>query len=134
MVIQRKSPRAAASERDSPARTAGIPRPEYPRPQFVRSQWQNLNGYWDFHFDDENKGLEQRWFLGTEEFPQRILVPFSFEAEDSGIGDRSFHPRVWYRREFTIAPDWTDKRILLHFGAVDYRAMVWGQRNRDGNS
>jgi beta-galactosidase/beta-glucuronidase len=103
----------------------GIPRPEYPRPQFVRQRWLNLNGYWGFCFDDRNVGLEERWFSGDAEFRQQILVPFSFESKRSGIGDRSFHSCVWYRREFTVPPDWSGQRILLHFGAVDYRATVW---------
>jgi beta-galactosidase/beta-glucuronidase len=104
---------------------ASIPRPEYPRPQFVRDRWLNLNGYWEFCFDDEDVGLDQRWFSGNREFSQQILVPFSFESENSGIGDRSFHSRVWYRRDFSIPEDWAGWRILLNFGAVDYRATVW---------
>jgi beta-galactosidase/beta-glucuronidase len=43
----------------------------------------------------------------------------------SGIGDTSFHPWIWYRRPLTIPDAWKGRRILLHFGAVDYRAMVW---------
>ncbi|MCU1338282.1 MAG: uidA 2 [Bryobacterales bacterium] len=101
-----------------------IPRPEYPRPQFVRSEWLNLNGYWGFRVDDQNIGLEQRWFNGPE-FPGRILVPFSMESPLSGIGDRSFHPCVWYHRHFRVPEHWSGQRILLNFGAVDYRATVW---------
>ena len=104
--------------------TPSIPRPEYPRPQFVRPEWMNLNGLWNFQFDDENIGLEQRWFNATD-FPGKILVPFSFESNASGIGDRSFHPCVWYQRTFEIPPAWNEKRIRLNFGAVDYRATVW---------
>ena len=104
--------------------TPSIPRPEYPRPQFVRPEWMNLNGLWNFQFDDENIGLEQRWFNAAD-FPGKILVPFSFESNASGIGDRSFHPCVWYQRTFEIPPAWNEKRIRLNFGAVDYRATVW---------
>jgi beta-galactosidase/beta-glucuronidase len=53
------------------------------------------------------------------------LVPFCFESKKSGIGDTAFHPWVWYRRAFTIPADWKGRRVLLHFGAVDYRAKVW---------
>ena len=109
---------------DSSSQTATIPRPEYPRPQFVRNDWLNLNGWWDFRFDDENLGLQERWFLGTE-YPSRILVPFSFEAPQSGIGDRSFHPCVWYRRTLEVPTAWAGRRVQLHFGAVDYRTTVW---------
>jgi len=111
---------------EDPETTPGsVPRPEYPRPQFVRQDWLNLNGYWDFRFDDNGAGLEKRWFTGDERFPQKILVPFSFESGLSGIGDRSFHSCVWYRREFRAPPDWAGKRTLLNFGAVDYRATAW---------
>lgn len=102
-----------------------IPRPEYPRPQFVRTDWLNLNGVWGFQFDDENAGLRDRWFSPEVEFSTQILVPFSFETRKSGIGDRSFHPCVWYRRALKVPESFAGKRILLHFGAVDYRAMVW---------
>jgi beta-galactosidase/beta-glucuronidase len=91
----------------------------------VRQRWLNLNGYWGFRFDDLNVGLDQRWFSGREEFQQQILVPFSFEADSSGIGDRSFHSCVWYQRQFALLEEWAGERILLHFGAVDYRATVW---------
>jgi beta-galactosidase/beta-glucuronidase len=101
-----------------------IPRPEYPRPQFVRAAWMNLNGWWRFRLDDRNEGREQHWFSATD-YPDEILVPFSLESPMSGIGDRSFHPCVWYQRVFEIPAEWGDSRVLLHFGAVDYRAMVW---------
>jgi beta-galactosidase/beta-glucuronidase len=100
-----------------------IPRTEYPRPQFVRPHWLNLNGIWEFQFDDANVGLEQRW--QQTELDRRILVPFSFETDKSGIGDRSFHACVWYRRRIDVPAEWAGQRILLHFGAVDYRATVW---------
>jgi beta-galactosidase/beta-glucuronidase len=84
----------------------------------------NLNGIWNFQIDDANIGLEQGWCNGAD-FTERILVPFSLESQQSGIGNRSFHPCVWYRRSIQIPDAWRAKRILLHFGAVDYRATVW---------
>ena len=102
-----------------------IPRPEYPRPQFVRPRWLNLNGEWEFEFDDEDTGLQGEWFSRGAPFSRKILVPFSFEAKRSNIGDRSFHPCVWYRRKFEIPLEWTGSRIILNFGAVDYRTLVW---------
>ena len=101
-----------------------IPRPEYPRPQFVREDWLNLNGVWEFTLDEGNVGLEQSWFSSTG-FSGRIVVPFSIESKLSGIGDRSFHHCVWYRRAFRVPAAWAGKRVLLHFGAVDYKATVW---------
>ncbi|MBE3577940.1 MAG: glycoside hydrolase family 2 [Limnochordales bacterium] len=106
------------------------PRPEYPRPDFVRTEWLNLNGEWEFAFDDENRGLAERWYAPTTSpsvFPLRIQVPFAYQTPLSGIGDRSFHDVIWYRRRVEIPrePAWQGKRILLHFGAVDYAATVW---------
>ena len=102
-----------------------IPRPEYPQPQFQRADWVNLNGGWEFEFDDANKGLDQDWASGATKFSRKITVPFCFESRRSGIGDTSFHPWVWYRRSVTVPENWKGRRVLLHFGAVDYRATVW---------
>ena len=107
------------------AEAEAIPRPEYPQPQFQREQWLNLNGYWEFEFDDENVGLEDNWANGGRDFSQMILVPFCFESPKSGIGDSSFHPYIWYRRRFLVPEGWDSGRVLLNFGAVDYRATVW---------
>jgi beta-galactosidase/beta-glucuronidase len=101
------------------------PRPEYPRPQFVRAEWLNLNGEWDFDFDDDDRGMEEDWSHGQHTFQRKIVVPFSFETPMSGIGDLSFHPCVWYSREIHVPEEWRGKQVLLHFGAVDYRATVW---------
>ena len=109
-----------------------IPRPEYPQPQFQRENWLTLNGTWEFDFDDTNQGLAQDWATGTRKFTRSILVPFCFESKKSGIGDTSFHPWVWYRRTFTIPNTWSGKRVLLHFGAVDYHATVWVNGKRAG--
>ncbi len=103
-----------------------VPRAEYPQPQFQREQWLSLNGRWDFDFDDRDQGLEQDWAApATHKFTRNITVPFCFESKLSGIADTSFHPIVWYRRTFQIPAGWSGKRVLLHFGAVDYRASVW---------
>lgn len=104
---------------------AAAPRPELPNPQFSRPQWTSLNGPWEFEFDDADAGIKEDWAAGTRKFSRSITVPFCFESKLSGIGDTSFHPVVWYRRQFTLAKEWTGKNILLHFGAVDYQARVW---------
>jgi beta-galactosidase/beta-glucuronidase len=116
---------SAAVAGNTDASSEPQPRPEYPRPQFCRTDWMNLNGFWDFNFDDHDLGLRDRWYLGQTPFDQRICVPFTFEAASSKIGDRSFHERVWYRRAVEVPPDWADRNTLLHFGAIDYRATVW---------
>lgn len=101
------------------------PRSEYPRPQFVRERWLNLNGEWDFEFDDGNVGERDRWQEGGRPFSRKINVPYCYQSELSGIGDTEFHDIVWYRRTFDLPADYNDHRILLHFGAVDYDARVW---------
>ncbi|EGG34858.1 sugar-binding domain-containing protein, partial [Paenibacillus sp. HGF5] len=102
-------------------------RSEYPRPQFQRKEWLTLNGEWDFSFDDEAIGEDAGWYHAEAQasFTRKINVPFTFQSKLSGIDDPSFHDVVWYRRTFEIPQDWNGKRIVLHFGAVDYLAKVW---------
>src|SRR5579884_2014416 len=71
-------------------RAADVPRPEYPRPQFERSEWMNLNGPWQFAFDDADAGLAAHWEARDHALPRTITVPFAFETRDSGIGEPSF--------------------------------------------
>jgi len=101
------------------------PRPDYPRPQFVREPWTSLNGEWEFAFDDARVGLQEKWYKGDRELPKRIQVPFAFESKLSGIGETGFHDVVWYRKQVSLPASFAGKRVLLHFGAVDYRADVW---------
>ena len=102
-----------------------IPRPEYPRPDLRRGEWLNLNGEWEFEKDPGNSGLAQR-FYNREKLSGTILVPFAPESSLSGIGDIDFMQSVWYRRAFAVPRGWREGgRVLLHFGAVDYRAEVW---------
>ncbi|PUU86342.1 MAG: glycoside hydrolase family protein, partial [Halanaerobium sp.] len=100
-----------------------IPRPEHPRPQFKREKWQNLNGEWNFAFDDQNQGEKNRWYQ-KQEFKSRITVPFTFETEASGIGDRSEHNKIWYQRTFAVEAD-SQQKVILNFAAVDYLTKVW---------
>jgi beta-galactosidase/beta-glucuronidase len=85
----------------------------------------NLNGSWQFAFDDANAGLNERWFEGRHVFDRTIQVPFAFQSELSCVHDTGFHDWVWYQRQFSVPTEWAGKRLLLHFGAVDYRAWVW---------
>ncbi|MFJ4603715.1 glycoside hydrolase family 2 protein [Streptomyces griseoluteus] len=100
-----------------------VPRPEYPRPQFVRDAWLNLNGTWQFEIDRSDTGLERG--LRERELADRITVPFCPESELSGIGETDFMEAVWYRRTVTVPADWANARVLLHFGAVDHDTTVW---------
>jgi beta-galactosidase/beta-glucuronidase len=101
-----------------------IPRPEYPNPQFARADWLNLNGEWEFAFDDDNRGRQLGWQYGLP-LERRILVPFPYQSQLSGINDQTVHEVVWYARSFDVPDDWRGKDVLLHFGAVDYRSTVW---------
>jgi beta-galactosidase/beta-glucuronidase len=87
-----------------------LPRPEYPRPNLRRREWLNLNGPWDF-------GLGAR-----RDFDRTITVPFCPQSALSGVNERITEDVLWYRRRFDAPPG---ERLLLHFGAVDYRATVW---------
>ena len=100
-----------------------IPRPEYPRPQFVRDDWLCLNGPWQFEIDAGDSGLERG--LLSRPLKGRITVPFCPESPLSGIGHEDFMPAVWYRREVRVPKAWSGRRVLLHFQAVDYDATVW---------
>lgn len=99
------------------------------RPQMLRDSFLDLSGQWGFAHDDANAGLAERWFDGRD-LPQSITVPFPPESPASGIGATGFHPVVWYRREITAADlaevgHEAGRRLLVHFGAVDYRAKIW---------
>jgi beta-galactosidase/beta-glucuronidase len=97
-----------------------LPDMAYPRPQLRRSHWLSLNGPWKFTFDDEGR---YRQPSDIYNWTHTIEVPFAPESIQSGIHDQNFHPNCWYEREFSL-PD-GEGRVLLHFGAVDYRARVW---------
>jgi len=110
-----------------------IPRPEYPRPQFVRATWVNLNGQWEFAFDDEDAGSAHGWHLGVE-LQKRITVPFPYQSALSGIADTAVHPIIWYARSFEIPANWLGMNVLVHFGAVDYQCTVWVNGHEVGHN
>ncbi|AFZ68842.1 glycoside hydrolase family 2 protein [Deinococcus peraridilitoris] len=96
----------------------------HPRPQLARSRWVDLCGTWNFAFDDADQGLTERWFeRGVSD--AQIVVPFPPESSASEIHDAGYHAILWYARTFQIADTERSGRLLLHFGAVDYRARVW---------
>ena len=78
-----------------------IPRPEYPRPQFVRDGWMNLNGTWEFEIDQGCSG-EARGLAEQEHLAGSILVPFCPESRLSGVEHRDFMACVWYKRTFAL--------------------------------
>ena len=101
-----------------------IPRPEYPRPRLAREQWLNLNGQWQFAFDDDDRGERDGWFARPA-FDREIVVPFPYQSRLSGIEETEFHDTIWYARTFEPPAAWREKRVRLNFGAVDYEAKVW---------
>ncbi|WP_080872679.1 glycoside hydrolase family 2 protein [Oceanobacillus timonensis] len=107
-------------------------RTEYPRPQFQRTSWKNLNGTWKFAFDDENIGEKEQW-TNKPSFTTDIQVPFTYETKASGIGEEDFHPYVWYQKTFEIPEDEIGKRTILRFQASDYLTKVWVNGHYIGN-
>lgn len=91
---------------------------EYPRPQFVRNSFINLNGKWACEFTRSDEI--------PQNFSREIIVPFSPETPLSGVG-RMLMPDEYlhYKKEFDIAPDFNKDRVFIHFGAVDQIATVY---------
>ncbi|WP_394186981.1 glycoside hydrolase family 2 protein [Metabacillus halosaccharovorans] len=101
-----------------------IPREEYPRPQFERAEWLNLNGEWNFKFDKENNGEKEKWYKKFDA-EKKIIVPFTYETKASGIEEEEFCPHIWYQKKITIPSEYEGKEIVLHFQAADYKTKLW---------
>lgn len=98
---------------------ANLPHPEYPRPQMKRANWMNLNGSWDYaiRYKEEEK---------PSRYQGKILVPFAIESALSGVGKTvGENNQLWYRRYFDLPAGMRGKKLLLHFGAVDWEAEVF---------
>ena len=93
--------------------------PEYPRPQQVRDDWQNLNGLWEYAITANDAAR-------PSDFDGQILVPFAVESALSGVGrSLTAEDALWYSREFTVPKDWKGRNIILNFGAVDWKTEVY---------
>lgn len=102
--------------------------PGYPRIQFVRQDFRNLNGQWDFVFlNDDISNLN----IAEINFDKTIKVPYAYQSPLSGIADSEYHRCVGYRKTFTYSKN-KDKDLLLHFEAVDYEAFVYLNGNYIG--
>ena len=101
--------------------------PEYPRPIMERGEWQNLNGLWEYAILPVGKAK-------PASFDGDILVPYPVESSLSGVQKRvGKENELWYQREFTVPSKWKNNRVLLHFGAVDWKADV-GERTKVGST
>lgn len=109
----------------------------YPRPQLVRPRWRDLSGPWGFAFDDDDRGIREGWHQHPA-LDRQIIVPFPPESPASEVNDTSAHRVLWYHRVLTSADldasgHRAGRRLMLRFGAVDYRAVVWVNGHRVGS-
>ena len=105
---------------------AEVPRPEHPRPDAFRENWLTLNGEWQFEIDTNADG-EARGLVVGKELSSKIVVPFCPESKLSGLGlgNTQYLKDLWYRRMFELPASMKGKRVLLHFGGVDYKTWVY---------
>lgn len=107
---------------------------DYPRPQFVRKEWKNLNGEWNFIFDDNDEGEIKKYFLDFPKF-NKICVPFTYETKLSGIEDENIHYIIWYNRKINISKEQLqNKKVILNFEGSDYKTKVWINGNYIGEN
>ncbi len=99
---------------------------EYPRPQMVRRDWLNLNGLWEYAITGKDAGQ-------PKVFDGKILVPFAAESALSGVAKVvASAERLWYRSKFSIPESWTDPRMMINVGAVDFHEIVRIHENKLG--
>ena len=106
-------------------------RKEHPRPQFFRKNWMNLNGKWTCEFSKNIKGFSKSK-LNKKSFAKKINVPFCPESKLSGIGHTDFIQEMYYQKTFKIPETWKNKKILLHFGGVDYESTIYINKKKVG--
>jgi hypothetical protein len=107
-----------------------IPLPEHPRPDFMREQWLNLNGIWNFKFDKSNIGENEKWFADPTLFDEKIMVPFPWGSVLSGVTNNA--DIAWYARRFKMPQGWNGKKVFLVVGACDWTTTVWLNGSRLG--
>ena len=102
-----------------------IPRSEHPKPQFQRESWLNLNGEWDFCFDQGRSGVQRKLYSDFSGYDKKITVPFCIQSKLSGIEYKDFVYGAWYKRTVILTEAQTAGRTVLHIGAADYRTTAF---------
>ncbi|KAF7171694.1 hypothetical protein CNMCM5623_004008 [Aspergillus felis] len=133
------APKVPPLDTDWTSKVGTNPWPEYPRPQLERSEWQNLNGIWQYQ---NAAGLEA---VQAPPFGQALanevlipsclesalsgsLVPFDWTSReiDHNAGIQGNHTLYsWLSTTFTVSKQWKHQNVLLNFAAVDYEATVF---------
>ena len=108
-----------------------IIRKEHPRPIFYRKDWLNLNGEWSCEFSKDIKGFSKSK-LNKKQFSRKIIIPFCPESKLSGIGHTDFIQEMYYQKTFVVPKSWKNKKILLHFGGVDYESTIYINKKKVG--
>lgn len=106
---------------------------QHPRPDFASEDWMNLNGTWEFSFDDTDSGKLEGWYKNHKHaFPEKINVPYAYQSKRSGIGLNEVHDIIWYKKTVHIDDKFSDKRWILNFGAIDFYSKIWVNGNYAG--
>ncbi len=100
-----------------------VPLPAHPRPDFIRQDWINLNGIWEFTFEQPEEQKDSLWCRGEAPFDRTIMVPFPWGSPLSGVEDKG--DVAWYKRKVHIPQSWKGKRVFLVIGACDWQTEGW---------
>lgn len=109
-----------------------IPRSEYPRPQLVREGYIPLNGTWQFQIDNGRSGIARELYKKDKTLSDSILVPFCPESSLSGVGNKDFMLGVWYKRKVNLSEGEKGSRVVIHFGAADYKTILFVNEQKAG--
>lgn len=116
------APPAAQAGQDAGSGDPEIPLPEHPRPDFMRDDWVNLNGTWQFQFDAADEGRAAGWTRGLPS-AREIVVPFPWGSARSGVPDEA--QIGWYSRVIEVPDYWAGERVFLVIGASDWHTTAW---------
>ena len=109
-----------------PGSTTGQARAEHPRPDWRRTDYVNLNGWWNFAFDQKEVGQDEGWFEADAEISESYInVPFCWESSLSGVQNENYKGQAWYQKKVMVDGSWAGKKIFLRFGAVDWMCKLW---------